>query len=94
MVLEGNTHRPYVTGMAKAANRMGWDALAWNYRSCSGEPNRYLRSYHNGVTEDLSFVIDHALNRGSLPVGLPGGVQPGGQSYPGASGGGTRCIRR
>ncbi len=62
--LEGDTHRPYVTGMVKAVNRMGWDALAWNYRSCSGVPNRYLRFYHNGVTEDLSCVIDHALNRG------------------------------
>jgi len=62
--LEGNTHRPYVTHMVKAVNHMGWDALAWNYRSCSGTPNRYLRFYHNGVTEDLSCVITHALNRG------------------------------
>jgi predicted alpha/beta-fold hydrolase len=62
--LEGDTHRPYVTGMVRAVNQMGWDALAWNYRSCSGTPNRYLRFYHNGVTEDLSCVINHALNRG------------------------------
>lgn len=61
--LEGNSHRAYVKGMASAVNGSGWDALAWNYRSCSGEPNRLLRSYHNGVTDDLSWVIDHAINK-------------------------------
>jgi predicted alpha/beta-fold hydrolase len=58
--LEGNSSRAYIKGMVKAVNAGGWDALAWNYRSCSGEPNRLLRSYHNGVTDDLSLVIDHA----------------------------------
>lgn len=58
--LEGSTDRTYVRGMVKAVNDNGWDALAWNYRSCSGEPNLRLRSYHNGVTDDLSFVINHA----------------------------------
>jgi len=58
--LEGNTNRAYVKGMVKAMNNNGWDAMAWNYRSCSGEPNRLLRSYHNGVTDDLSWVINHA----------------------------------
>ena len=58
--LEGDSRRAYIKGMVKAVNEGGWDALAWNYRSCSGEPNRLLRSYHNGVTDDLSFVINHA----------------------------------
>ncbi len=58
--LEGNTHRAYVKGMVKALNDSGWDVLAWNYRSCSGEPNRQLRSYHNGVTDDFGVVIEHA----------------------------------
>jgi predicted alpha/beta-fold hydrolase len=61
--LEGNSTRNYVKGMARAANEGGWDALAWNYRSCSGEPNRKLRSYHNGATDDLAWVIDHAKKR-------------------------------
>ena len=51
-------------GMVRAVNKGGWDALAWNYRGCSGEPNRQLRSYHNGATEDLSLVIDHAAASG------------------------------
>jgi predicted alpha/beta-fold hydrolase len=58
--LEGCSDRAYVKGMARAVNCGGWDALAWNYRGCSGEPNKRLRFYHNGATDDLSRVIDHA----------------------------------
>ncbi len=60
--LEGNSHRHYVVGMVKILNRNGWDALAWNYRSCSGETNRQLRFYHNGSIDDLECVIQHAIN--------------------------------
>lgn len=62
--LEGNTSRAYVRGMARALNRGGWDALAWNFRGCSGEPNRRLNSYHSGKTEDLDTVVKHVRESG------------------------------
>jgi predicted alpha/beta-fold hydrolase len=61
--LEGNSDRWYVLGMVKAINAGGWDAVAWNMRGCSGEPNKRLRSYHSGATEDLQEVIEHVINK-------------------------------
>ncbi len=62
--LEGNSDRAYIRGMARALNTAHIDALAWNYRGCSGEPNRLLRMYHNGAYDDLDLVIRHALTTG------------------------------
>ena len=70
--LEGDTHRPYVRGMARALTRAGFDALAWNYRGCGGEPNRLLRAYHLGDTDDLATVIDHAIGQGYAELYLTG----------------------
>jgi hypothetical protein len=63
--LEGSSQRHYMIGMAKMLNRNGWDALAWNYRSCSGEINRRLRWYHNGAIDDLDLVVRHAVATGA-----------------------------
>lgn len=63
--LEGDTARPYIMGMVKAFNARGIDAMAWNYRSCSGEPNKLLRSYHLGASDDLDFVLQYALEHNS-----------------------------
>jgi predicted alpha/beta-fold hydrolase len=60
--LEGDAHNTYIQGMARALVRRGWDVLAWSFRGCSGEPNRQLRSYHSGATEDLRTVITHAAS--------------------------------
>ncbi len=62
--LEGDSKNHYIQGMAAALQRDGWDVLAWNFRGCSGEQNRLLRSYHSGATEDLKAVVDHTLATG------------------------------
>lgn len=58
--LEGSTGNAYILGMARVFFAAGWSVLAWNYRSCSGAPNRLLRMYHSGATEDLDLVLAHA----------------------------------
>lgn len=62
--LEGDAGRPYIKGMVKTMNQVGFDALAWNFRSCSGEPNKLLRSYHMGASDDLHLVVKYALQSG------------------------------
>lgn len=59
--LEADSGAIYIQGMAQALIRRGWDVIAWNCRGCSGEPNRLLRFYHSGSSEDLAAVVDHAL---------------------------------
>ncbi|MCC1483663.1 YheT family hydrolase [Winogradskyella immobilis] len=59
--LEGNGQRPYITGTAKHFNTNGIDAVAVNFRSCSGEDNLKYRSYHSGATEDLHDVVNHVI---------------------------------
>lgn len=59
--LEGDSHRPYVMGAAKLFAENGYDVLAWNCRSCSGEMNRAFRLYNHGEIGDIHEVIQHAL---------------------------------
>lgn len=70
--LEGNSRRPYCLGMMKAALNHSWDVVAWNFRSCSGEPNNKLASYHSGQTQDLAQVVHWAVEQGYREISLVG----------------------
>lgn len=70
--LEGSTQRHYVKRPAKFFHGRGWDILAWNNRSCSGEMNRLPRFYHHGATDDIAAVIDQGLSKGYKEVVLIG----------------------
>jgi predicted alpha/beta-fold hydrolase len=61
--LEGNTDRQYVKGAAKLFAQEGWDVLAWNCRSCSGEMNKAFRLYSHGEIGDIGEVVSHAQKR-------------------------------
>jgi predicted alpha/beta-fold hydrolase len=76
--LEGNSRRPYVAGLARAATRRGWSVLAWNFRGCSGELNRLPRFYHSGASEDLAAVVTHAGQTGKFEVMALAGFSLGG----------------
>lgn len=70
--LEGNTQRPYVLGMAKAFHRRSWNSVSMSFRGCSGEPNRLLRSYHHGVSDDLALVVNHVAAKGYSAIAVVG----------------------
>lgn len=58
--LEGNSRRPYMSGMAENFFNAGYDVLNWNFRGCSGTMNRKPVFYHSGATGDLEQVVLHA----------------------------------
>jgi uncharacterized protein len=76
--LEGSADRHYVKGMAKYFHAKGWDVVAWNCRSCSGEMNRLPRFYHHGATEDLGAVVEAVISRGVYEKIVLGGFSMGG----------------
>jgi predicted alpha/beta-fold hydrolase len=76
--LEGNSSRRYIRGMAAAFSGQGWDVLAWNCRSCSGEMNRALRMYHHGASDDLDAVITRVLEKGQYKTIVLIGFSMGG----------------
>jgi len=70
--LEGHTFRSYILGMVRLFVQKNWDTVSMNLRGCSGEPNRTLRMYHHGVTDDLYTVINHVLSKGFKEIVLVG----------------------
>ena len=56
--LEGSIDSPYIRGMVDSASLKGWQIIVMHFRSCSGEQNRLLRSYHSGVSHDLQIVVE------------------------------------
>ena len=72
--LEGCVASPYVRELEwRAAENLGWNFAAMEFRSCGGEDNRLLRSYHSGETDDLRAVLDALRGRlGGQPLCVVG----------------------
>ena len=57
--LEGSSDSNYIHTITEILNNNNFDVVAFNMRSCSGEPNKLLSSYHSGKTEDLLAIINY-----------------------------------
>jgi len=55
--LEGSSSAHYIRGLLAQAAARHWRALALNFRGCSGDMNRLVRSYHSGETGDLGELV-------------------------------------
>ncbi|WP_420636107.1 hydrolase [Candidatus Palauibacter sp.] len=55
--LEGSARSGYMVTTSKALAAAGIQAVALNFRSCSGEPNRLPRAYHSGQTDDIERAL-------------------------------------
>jgi len=55
--LEGSSSAHYIRGLLAQARARGWRGLALNFRGCSGDVNRLVRSYHSGETSDLHELV-------------------------------------
>lgn len=61
--LEGSSRSSYVLETCRALWDRGIRAVAMNFRSCGGEPNRLPRFYHAGETGDVAFVLEWLAER-------------------------------
>lgn len=70
--LEGSSERPYIQTAARYFFENGWDVIAWNSRSCSGEMNLMPKLYCHGDTSDLDFVVHEATGMNYEKIALVG----------------------
>lgn len=68
--LEGSSASGYMQLMLRDALMRGWNAIALNARSCSGELNRLAPSYSSGDFRDLSWLVKSSNAKTLFAVGF------------------------
>ena len=66
--LEGSSSAHYVRGLLAEARARGLRGVALNFRGCSGETNRLVRSYHSGDTGDVRELVHRVRARWPDPI--------------------------
>ncbi len=61
--LQGSIHSAYASGIIHALLGANFNIVFMHFRGCSGEPNRLLKSYHSGHTDDIRFLIQTLKTR-------------------------------
>jgi predicted alpha/beta-fold hydrolase len=69
---DGSIRSAYAKRILNYCNHHKIAAVLMHFRGCSGEPNRQLRGYHSGETDDLRLVIDYLKSSGVQDIALLG----------------------
>jgi hypothetical protein len=88
--LEGSSQSQYVKGFANYFELKEFDICAVNFRSCSGQNNRLITSYHSGKSDDIELIINHIEQNCNYKSIVLGGFSLGGNvllKYLGENGG-------
>ena len=59
----GSSQSHYVKQTVLYLQTLGYCCAVLNFRGCSGSPNRLLRGYHSGDTNDIDYVISMLQSR-------------------------------
>jgi predicted alpha/beta-fold hydrolase len=70
--LEGTHDSHYVSPILQRLHQAGFSTLFMHLRGCGAEPNRLLRSYHSGASEDLHEILQILQARKQFPDAIIG----------------------
>ncbi|MGU3629819.1 YheT family hydrolase [Comamonas sp. C24C] len=71
--LEGSSSSHYAKALAQVCAQRGWHLAVPHFRGCSGEPNRLLRAYHSGDSDEVDWILrrlQQGANGGLLAMGV------------------------
>lgn len=77
--LEGSSSSHYAKALAQVCAQRGWHLAVPHFRGCSGEPNRLLRAYHSGDSDEVDWILCR-LRQGANGELLAMGVSLGGNA--------------
>lgn len=61
--LEGSSHSHYALALMDETIRCGWRGCVAHFRSCSGEINRQIRTYHGGDIDEMEWILRTVKSR-------------------------------
>lgn len=72
--LEGSSRSHYARSLMRKLDALAWRGVVVHFRGCSGPPNRLLRAYHSGDSDEVEWLLHwlkaHAGNARFFAVGV------------------------
>ncbi len=78
--LEGSSRSHYARSLMRALGDVGWRGVVVHFRGCSGPPNRLLRAYHSGDSDEIEWILSILKRRAPHSPLFAVGVSLGGNA--------------